>query len=223
MSVLALSIKGIMVCRVRKVSKQISVVLFDFGGVLADEGFHDGLVALATEQDLDVAAMPAEGMKAVYDSGFVLGRGTAANFWALMRERTGLKGDDDVLTDRILSGFVIRPWIMEQVQQLHEQGYVTGILSDQTDWLDRLNKKDHFFDAFDHVFNSYYRGKGKQDSSLFTDVATELGLSPAEILFIDDDLGNVTRAQDTGMQALQFVDKESFLFELKQLTQKSYK
>ena len=223
MSVLALSIKGIMVCRVRKVSKQISVVLFDFGGVLADEGFRDGLVALATEQDLDVAAMPAEGMKAVYDSGFVLGRGTAANFWQLMRERTGLEGDDDVLTDRILSGFVIRPWIIECVQQLHEQGYVTGILSDQTDWLDRLNKKYHFFDAFDHVFNSYYRGKGKQDSSLFTDVATELGLSPAEILFIDDDLGNVTRARDTGMQALQFVDKESFLFELKQLTQKSDK
>ena len=201
-------------------SKQISVVLFDFGGVLADEGFRDGLVALAKEQDLDTAAMPAEGMKAVYDSGFVLGRGTAADFWALMRERTGLKGDDDVLTDRILSGFVIRPWIMEQVQQLHEQGYVTGILSDQTDWLDSLNKKYHFYDAFDHVFNSYYLGKGKQDSSLFTDVATELGTSPDEILFIDDDAGNVARARDMGMQALQFVDKESFLLELKQLTQK---
>ena len=128
-----------------KFDKKIIVVLFDYGGVLADEGFRDGLVTLATEQGLDVAAMPAEGMKAVYDSGFVLGRGTAANFWALMRQRTGLEGTDDVLTDRILSGFVIRPWIMEQVQQLHEQGYVTGILSDQTDWLDSLNKTYHFF------------------------------------------------------------------------------
>ena len=204
-------------------SKKISVVLFDYGGVLADEGFRNGLVALAKEQDLDVAAMPAEGTKAVYDSGFVLGRGTAADFWALMRERTGLKGDDDVLTDRILSGFVLRPWIIEQVQQLHEQGYVTGILSDQTDWLDSLNKKDHFFDAFDQVFNSYYRGKGKQDSSLFTDVATELGMSPGEILFVDDDAGNVARARDMGMQSLQFVDKESFLPELKQRIQKSDK
>jgi len=103
-------------------SKKISVVLFDYGGVLADEGFRGGLAALAKEQDLDAAAMPAEGMKAVYDSGFVLGRGTAADFWALMRERTGLQGDDDVLTDRILSGFVIRPWMIERVQQLHEQG-----------------------------------------------------------------------------------------------------
>jgi len=204
-------------------SNKISVVLFDYGGVLADEGFRNGLVALAEEQDLDAAAMPAEGMKAVYDSGFVLGRGTAADFWALMRERTGLQGDDDVLTDRILSGFIIRPWIIEQVQQLHEQGYVTGILSDQTDWLDSLNKKYPFYDAFDHVFNSYYRGKGKQNPSLFTDVATELGISPAEILFIDDDAGNVVRARDMGMQALQFVDKTNFLLELKQLTQKSDK
>jgi len=204
-------------------SKKISVVLFDYGGVLADEGFRDGLVALAKEQDLDVTAMPAEGMKAVYDSGFVLGRGTAADFWALMRERTGLQGDDDVLTDRILSGFVIRPWMIERVQQLHEQGYVTGILSDQTDWLDRLNKKYPFFDAFDHVFNSYYRGKGKQDPSLFSDVATELGMSPDEILFIDDDVGNVARARDMGMQVLRYVDKESFLQQLKQLIKKSNK
>ena len=200
--------------------KQISVVLFDFGGVLAEEGFRDGLVALAKEQDLDISAMLAEGTKAVYDSGFVLGRGTAADFWALMRERTSLVGDDDALTDRILSGFVIRPSIIKQVQELREQGYVTGILSDQTDWLDTLNKKYCFFDAFDQVFNSYYMGKGKQDSTLFTDVSMKLGKSPAEILFIDDDAGNVIRARDKGMQTLHYVDMESFLLELKQLTQK---
>ena len=199
-------------------TKQISAVLFDFGGVLAEEGFRDGLVALAKEQGLDAGAMPAEGMKAVYDSGFVLGRGTAADFWALMYERTGLVGDDDVLTERILSGFVIRPWMIDLVRQLHDQGYVTGILSDQTDWLDTLNERDHFVDAFDHVYNSYYRGKGKQDPSSFNDVATELGMSPSEILFVDDDAGNVARARETGVQALQYVDRESFILDLKQLT-----
>ena len=193
-------------------------MLFDFGGVLAEEGFRDGLVALAKEQGLDAGAMPAEGMKAVYDSGFVLGRGTAADFWALMYERTGLVGDDDVLTERILSGFVIRPWMIDLVRQLHDQGYVTGILSDQTDWLDTLNERDHFVDAFDHVYNSYYRGKGKQDPSSFNDVATELAMSPSEILFVDDDAGNVARARETGVQALQYVDRESFILDLKQLT-----
>jgi putative hydrolase of the HAD superfamily len=197
---------------------KISAMLFDYGGVLAEEGFRNGLIALAKEQSLNVDAMPTEGMKAVYDSGFVLGRGTAADFWTLMRERTGLIGDDAVLTDRILTGFVIRPWMIALVRQCHAQGYVTGILSDQTHWLDTLNERDHFYDAFDHIFNSYTRGKGKQDPSTFNDVATDLGLPLSAILFIDDDEGNVNRARAVGMQALHYVDKESFIQALKHLT-----
>lgn len=197
---------------------KISAVLFDYGGVLAEEGFHNGLIALAKEQNLNVEKMPKEATTAVYDSGFVLGDGTAAEFWSLMRERTGLAGDDTLLTERILAGFVIRPWMIALVEQCHKLGYVTGILSDQTYWLDELNERDHFYHAFDYVFNSYTRGKGKQDPSLFNDVATELGLPLSAILFIDDDAGNVSRAREVGMQAIHYVDKESFIQEIKQLT-----
>jgi len=202
----------------QQAQSQISTVLFDYGGVLAEEGFHNGLIALAKEQNLNEEDMPKVATIAVYDSGFVLGRGTAADFWKLMRERSGLVGDDTVLTERILSGFVLRPWMIELVRELHEQGYVTGILSDQTHWLDELNERQHFYHAFDHVFNSYYRGKGKKDPSLFNDVAAELDLPLSEILFIDDDAGNANRAREAGMQALQYVDKESFIQQIKQLT-----
>ena len=187
----------------------LKAVLFDFGGVLADEGFHNGLVAMAREQGLDVQGMPNAAMRAVYDSGFVLGRGSAADFWALMRERTGLQGEDAALTKRILDGFIIRPWMIELVRGLRERGYITGILSDQTDWLDRLDEKYHFSDAFDHIFNSYYMGKGKQDPSLFTDIAATLALAPSAILFVDDNADNVARACEMGFQAIQYVDRES--------------
>lgn len=198
--------------------KKIDAVLFDYGGVLAEEGFRNGLVTLAKEQGLDIDAMPKEGMMAVYDSGFVLGHGTASDFWTLLRKRTGLVGDNDELSKRILSGFVIRPWMIELVGQLRKQGYITGILSDQTYWLDTLNERDHFFDVFDRVYNSFYLGKGKQDPSLFDDVAADLGMSSSMILFVDDDAGNVTRARDSGMQAIQFVDRQSFISEFKQIT-----
>lgn len=69
---------------------QIKAILFDYGGVLAEEGFRNGLLGLAKEQGLDIAAMPAAAMHAVYDSGFVLGTGRAEDFWAWLRERTGL-------------------------------------------------------------------------------------------------------------------------------------
>jgi putative hydrolase of the HAD superfamily len=196
----------------------VRVVLFDFGGVLAEEGFRNGLVALATEQGLDVAGMPGEGMRAAYDSGFVLGTGTAADFWALMRERTGLSGTDDELTKRILDGFTIRPWMIDLVRQLHERGYVTGILSDQTHWLDLLDERDHFYRLFDQIYISFYLGKGKRDPSLFTDVASDLDMPPAAILFVDDDAGNVSRARDAGLQALQYVDQAGFATALEHKT-----
>ena len=193
---------------------KIQAVLFDFGGVLAEEGFRDGLLKLAEEQGLDKQAMPEEGAKAVYDSGFVLGKGTAGEFWNLMRVRTGLSGDDDFLTKTILDGFVMREWMIELVKKLHVDGYVTGILSDQTHWLDELDQKYHFFTAFDHVYNSYYLGKGKQDSSLFLDVAADLQLQPSAILFIDDNADNVARAEAKGWRVIHYVNREDFVVKL---------
>ncbi len=195
----------------------VKAILFDFGGVLAEEGFHNGLASLAREQGLDAARLPREGMQAVYDSGFVLGRGTAVDFWALLRQRTGLSGSDTELTECILSGFTLRPWMITLVRQLRSRGYSTGILSDQTDWLDVLNQRTEFYSAFDHIYNSYYLGKGKQDPSLFKDIATELQLSPHRILFIDDHAGNIERARECGWLTLHYTNKKNFLAEMEKL------
>jgi putative hydrolase of the HAD superfamily len=194
---------------------EIQAVLFDYGGVLAEEGFSNTLEALAKEQALPVENMTAEGMQAVYDSGFVLGRGSESDFWKQLRERTGLNGDDSYLRTRVFDGFVIRPWILELVAQLKAKGYVTGILSDQTDWLDRLDARDHFYKYFDRIYNSYYLGKGKRDPSHFSDVAADLGLDPSAVLFIDDSKKNVATAMAAGMQAIQYLDRNSFMKELK--------
>ena len=198
----------------------IHAVLFDYGGVIAEEGFYNGLVDLAEKQSLDVHSMPEQGMKAVYDSGFVLGHGTAADFWALLRKRTGLEGDDGFLTDRIFVGFQIRYWMIELVRRLRAKGYVTGILSDQTHWLNELDKRDHFFREFDHIYNSYYLGKGKRDPSLFTDVVNDLKLQPAEVLFIDDSEKNVQAARKMGLEAILYVDQERFVSELEDILKK---
>jgi putative hydrolase of the HAD superfamily len=190
---------------------RIQAVLFDFGGVLAEEGFSNGLEELAEEQRLPVQNITAEGMRAVYDSGFVLGRATESEFWSLMRRRTGLCGDDKDLTTKLLSGFIIRPWILDLVARLRAQGCITGILSDQTEWLDRLDAQHHFYRLFDRVYNSYYLGKGKHDPSLFSDVAADLDLPTEAVLFIDDNADNVERARAVGMKVIQYIDRESFL------------
>jgi putative hydrolase of the HAD superfamily len=195
---------------VLKPGDAVRAALFDFGGVVAEEGFRNGLIALAREQGLDAAEMPRLGGDAVYDSGFVVGQGSAADFWALLRQRTGLQGEDKELTRRILDGFVVRPWMIEHVRRLGRRGIITGILSDQTHWLDELDRRDHFFGEFQRVYNSFHLGKGKRDASLFSDVAEDLCLPASAVLFIDDDAGNVRRARDAGFRAIRYTDRQSF-------------
>lgn len=191
-------------------TQAIKAILLDYGGVIAEEGFRGELVAMAREQGLDPHEVLQVARYAVYDSGFVLGTGSEEAFWASMREDSGLRGDDAEMTARVLDAFRLRPWVIEQVRQWRGQGYITGILSDQMHWLDWLNQRDRFFDAFDHVFNSYHLGKGKRDPTLFDDIAGRLALSPAEILFVDDLMSNVERAQAAGWQAIHYADRSSF-------------
>lgn len=193
---------------VQSISASVKAVLFDFGGVIADEGFREGLRAIAVRQGLNQETLHRSGMDAVYDSGFVLGQGKEADFWRMMRERTGLQGEDSELTQEILSRFVVRPWALGLVGRLRSQGLITAILSDQTDWLDRLDARDDFMKKFNHVFNSYWLGKGKHDPSLFDDVVRRLSLLPEETLFIDDAPDNIERAHARGLQVLLYRNRE---------------
>ena len=184
----------------------IRVVLFDFGGVLAEEGFREGLYVIAEQHGLDPDAFYQAAQDAVYDSGFVLGRGEEADFWQLLRERFPLAMSDAALTQTILQRFVLRPPMLDAVRALRAAGIRCGILSDQTDWLERLDARHQFYELFDQVYNSYRLGKGKRDPSLFDQVVVDLGVRAEQVLFLDDNPGNVARAQARGLQAVCCAD-----------------
>jgi len=199
------------------IEKGPKAILIDFGGVLATEGFCDGLKAIARHQGLDPIEVHLKGMDAIYDSGYIVGDGSEAEFWNMLRESAGLVGKDADFSCEILKRFMIRPRMIKAVRCLRLRGITTAILSDQTDWLERLDARYKFFREFDHVFNSYRLGKGKRDPSLFTDVVAFLGINPHEALFVDDMLANVERAKTKGIPGFVFTDEEDFLSELDQL------
>ena len=188
----------------------IQVVLFDFSGVIAEEGFRNGLAAIAKANGLDEEEFIQAASDAVYSSGYVLGKAPEENFWKEVKEKTGIKGNTVDLSVEIQSRFILRSWMIDLIKKLKYQNIIVGILSDQTDWLDTLEEKFGFFRWFDHVFNSYHLGKGKRDISLFDDVAQTLKTAPDHILFIDDFPGNIERARQKGWRVIQYVDRESF-------------
>jgi putative hydrolase of the HAD superfamily len=192
----------------------IRAILFDFGGVLAEDGFKEGIYALAQQQELNPAVVHKAAFKAVYDSGYVVGRGTEADFFRLLRQKTGLNGEDNALREAMLSRFVLRPRMLAIVRTLRQHGYITAILSDQTDWLDQIDSKVHFFQEFDKVYSSFHLGKGKRDPSLFGDVIDDLHLLPQQALFVDNDPVNVTLARSRGLKTLVFTDEAQFKIDL---------
>lgn len=191
-------------------SNRIAVVLFDFGGVLAEEGWKQGFRAIAEANGLNGEELIIAAADVAYSTGYITGKGSEADFWKELREKTGIKGDDSYFMYEIISRFVPREWMFKLVLNLKAKNLTTGILSDQTNILDRLNAKYGFFKLFDHVFNSYHVGKGKRDISLFDDIARFLKTEPDGILFIDDDAGNVKRAKQKGWNVIQYIDQNSF-------------
>ena len=190
------------------------VILFDFGGVLAEEGFRNGLNAIALRNGLNPEEFWQQAYALTFNGGYVTGQMDENTFWKTLREQTGIKGSDAALRAEILSRFQIRQWMIEVVKKLREACVRCAILSDQTNWLDELNEKYDFFRWFDRVFNSFHMGKSKQDPTIFDDIAKELHVNLEQILFIDDSIGNIERAQKKGLQTILYKDQVAFMQEL---------
>jgi len=192
----------------------VEVVLFDFGGVLSEEGFKNGLKAIAKANGLDEEAFVRTANDVIHACGYVVGKATEAAYWKLLRETTGIRGDDSLLRNEILSRFSMREWMIDTVKKLKAINVPVGILSDQTNWLDELDGRDNFFRLFDYVFNSYHMGTSKRDVGHFIDVVRMLKTEAEKILFVDDDPGNCERAKQAGLGVIQYIDRGQFLAEI---------
>ena len=196
---------------------KIRAVLLDFGGVIAEEGFQQGLYAIAGKFGLDQKRFFQLANEAVYNSGYVTGKGTEKDYWNEVREHSSIVATDEELRREILSRFIPRDWMLKAVSSMRKQGVLTAILSDQSDWLDQLDARYHFFQYFDNIFNSYHRGKTKRDPTVFAEALQALQVDAGETLFVDDNIGHIDRAAAAGLQTHHYEGREGFIKKLKDL------
>ena len=196
---------------------KIQAILLDFGGVIAEEGFQQGLYAIADRFGLDQKRFFQLANEAVYNSGYVIGSGTENDYWNEVREHSGITANNDELCQEILTRFIPRDWMLEIIRSLRQQEKVIAILSDQTDWLDQLDARYHFFQYFDAVFNSFHLGKTKRDPAIFAEILSVLEANGKETLFVDDNISHIDRATAAGLQTHHFTDRDRFMKKLKEL------
>jgi FMN phosphatase YigB (HAD superfamily) len=194
----------------------IDAVLFDFGGVLAEEGFAKGLHAIARRNGLNADEFFQRAREIIYSTGYIVGKSSEAAYWQAIREKFGITGTDSDLRTEILTRFVLRPFMFDIVSRLKNAGSKVAILSDQTNWLDELDARLDFFKSFDAVYNSYHLGKSKTEVSQFTDIVSLIHNRPDRVLFIDDDEANCARARSAGLHAIRYAGFDAFLNDLRQ-------
>lgn len=188
----------------------ISVVMLDFGGVYAEEGFREGLRAIAEKSGLDPEEFFDTVRELVYSCGYTTGRIDEAGFWDLVRSETPVKMDDAELRAEILSRFRVRPEMTGFVESVRSRGFTTAMLTDQTNWIEELEAEEPFFHLFDHVFNSYHLHLSKRSTGVFPFVCSKMGVAPGEVLFADDSAGHVERAGKMGLVTILYSDFDSF-------------
>jgi len=188
----------------------IKAVLFDFGGVIAEEGFWEGLQAIGKEHGLDPEAFFQMVDALIYETGYLIGKVDETSFWNAVRIRTNIRCTDDELREEIMKRFVLRPGIINSIDLLRSKGLIVAMLSDQTNWLEEIDQKTGLFRHFDRVFNSYRIHKSKRDASVFRDVCTALGVQPEETLFVDDNIKHIKRAQGQGLRTVHFTGMDEY-------------
>lgn len=190
------------------------LALFDFGGVLAEEGFLAALDRLAQDHGRDPAALLQAGIEAMYGSGYLVNAAPEAAFWERFEALAGLRLDRPAAREAILAGCVPRPWMLALASRLAGEGIRVAVLSDHTDWLDELERRHGFGMYFDAVFNSFHTGFTKRQPESFRHALAHFGLEPADALFIDDARRNVAQARELGLAAIQYETREAFEIEI---------
>ncbi len=197
--------------------KKIKAVIFDFGGVLSEEGFREGIMAIGAKNGVNPDNFFKIAEELIYQTGYVTGTGNESFFWNALREKTGITESNNELREEILKRFSVRPQMIFHVKKLKSLGMVIAVLSDQTNWLDEIEQREPFFQHFDYIFNSFHLKKSKREPSVFRDVSSIIGFQPEEVLFVDDNIENIKRAEKERLKVIYFKNIDSFEKEMEKL------
>ncbi|HYT11003.1 MAG TPA: HAD family phosphatase [Mycobacteriales bacterium] len=199
-------------------------LLVDYGGVLTNslsEAMDTWLRADGIDPERFRSLMrrwlfAGPGSNAVHD--LETGRMTAEDFERqLAAELAGSPGDLPKaagLLTRMFSGFRPDAGMAAVVRAVREAGFRTGLLSNS--W--GLDYPREGWDLlFDVVVISAEVGLRKPDPQIYLLAAERLGLTPAEVVFVDDLAPNVRAAAEIGMVAVQHAGLDATVGELETL------
>jgi putative hydrolase of the HAD superfamily len=197
---------------------KIEAVIWDLGGVLVRT--EDRSRRIHWEQKLKLE--PGELDRLVFEGEngrkAAMGQAQAADIWRSLRNRFALSDEQQrLLEDDFWAGDRVDQDLIKLIRELRPR-YKTGLLSNA--WPDLRHAIEDLWgiaDAFDEVVISAEVGMVKPDPGIYQLMLEQLGVDPAQGIFIDDFATNISAAKQLGMHTIHFTSATETQIRLKKL------
>lgn len=192
----------------------ICVVVFDFGGVIAQTN-----TTKMTDFLINSFGINKEELSNAFRAlqSFVSSGGSEKQFWehyAISRKISLPHDWFEQFTTNIKESITAIPESLVIVKTLQDQGYQTAMLSDVTQYQADIIRKMGYYDLFNPVLLSYAIGIKKPNPEIFKILLKELQLPASHVLFIDDKIENVEAAKNLVIDSIQFINPQQLKEEL---------
>ena len=190
----------------------IKAVIFDYGGVLTQEGIFGPFTKVyAPKYGKD----PKELFNVMIENWNETKLEESELFWIKCAEYLGIS--DGAFKKELLDFSGFREDVLELILKL-KKNYKIGLLSNQVEsWLGHVIKERELDKVFDAIIASYAVGLAKPNPTIYKLIIEKLGVKPEECVFVDDLEKNMPPAQELGMKTILFKDPEQMKQELRAL------
>lgn len=204
-------------------------IVCDFGGVLTSP-MTASFLSWGEEVGIDLAQL-GEAVQVVTDRDgahplFELecGRITEADFMRVLGEAVSELAGRAIpmhdFSERLWSGLSANEPMVALMVELKQAEYRMALLTNNVkEWGPLWRAKVPVDDIFELVVDSAYVGMRKPDPKIYELTLERFGLPAAECLFIDDFESNCDAARELGMQAVQYVDAEQAIRDVRSALQ----
>lgn len=198
---------------------QIRAVLFDYGMVLSGPPRKTAWEEMRTLLHLSEEKFHELYWK--YRDDYDRGTLSGTEYWHRIAHDSAFQLQDGVLAE--LKHFDVETWtdtntsMIDWAIRLQRAGIHTGILSNIGDAMEEgIRAKFSWIEDFTHHVWSHQLKMRKPEPAIYAAAAQGLGVSPEEILFIDDREENIHAAQKAGMQAILYSTHDNFEKQIEQ-------
>lgn len=179
----------------------IKAIAFDFGGVLYTYNHTNLMIKVSNELNLSKERVTKAWNKGIIE--FEKSEITEQTFWEIFLSELCLSYDIKKLHELVIEHFQPIEGSLRILNKLKDK-LILGLISNQTDWIDELEKKYHFKRLFNIIIISKEVSLRKPQKEIFELFFKKSNVKPEEIIFIDDFLEYKQQVEEMGMKFIHF-------------------